>query len=160
MRNVSYLLLCTTLLLYTICKADNKTDFHGTVSLTMEGETHILDDLDAIHCKASFENGKIQYLFRKDGNPVSLNLNFTTQAILEKGSAVFEIPDANAGKVVIDLNFFNQDRDSSRTNKRIIFRKGTIRIEQLTRHHLEMSFEGEGGGMTERSKSFPITGKI
>ena len=45
-------------------------------------------------------------------------------------------------------------------NKRIIFRKGMITVQKLTEHKLEMTFEGEGSGITEYTKTFPITGAI
>lgn len=160
MKNRSFLLICATLIASNIGYAENQSDFSGSVSITMEGKTHELSDLDGRACKASFEDGEIRFLFRMEGVPVSLNLNFPTQAILEKGSGTFQIPEANAAKTVIDLNFFNSERESSRINKRIIFRQGTIQIDRLTRSHLEMSFEGEGGGMMDRFSNFPITGKV
>lgn len=160
MKNSLFLLTLTALFIFNAGYSAKPSDYSGSVSITMEGKTYVLKDLDWRACKASFENGEIQYLFRMDGSPVSLNLNFPTQAILEKSSATFQIPEANSPKTVIDLNFYNSERESSRMNKRIIFRKGTIQIDKLTKNSLKMSFEGEGGGMLESKKSFPITGEI
>ena len=56
-------------------------------------------------------------------------------------------------------NFFNNERDVKSMNKRIIFRKGILNITKITEHQLQMTFEGEGSGMLEYGKNFPISGE-
>lgn len=45
-------------------------------------------------------------------------------------------------------------------NKRILFRKGTISISKISENKLKMAFDGEGSGIMEDGKTFPISGKV
>jgi len=130
------------------------------VEVSMENKVFHIEQEDLLPVKRTFANDSILLLFRADGNPFQLNLNLTHTNILDDQSAEYSIPDANAGKIKVDLNFFNADRDVKRTNKRIVFKKGTISIKKLTANKLEMTFTGEGSGMIERDGNFPISGKI
>ncbi|WP_296703583.1 hypothetical protein [Algoriphagus sp.] len=131
------------------------------VILTMEGETHILkqEDLNP-QTKLDFERDDLKFAIYTNDGPVSINLNLTQTGILEAGAANYSIPEANQPSVKVDLNFFNQNRESSRTNKRIVFRKGEIKIEKITKNQLILTFNGEGSGMTERGELFPVEGSI
>jgi hypothetical protein len=172
MRNPTFYLL-TGLLLLTLllfsCNENSsksastsivKDNSNAAVAVTMEGMTHtlLLKELNPV--KTTFVNDTLQFLFYTNENPFKLNFNLHNTDIIQKGSATYTIPDVNARKVKVDLNFFNSDRNVKRTNKRIIFRKGTIRITKITEHELHMTFEGEGSGMLEYGKNFPISGKV
>lgn len=110
--------------------------------------------------KSIFKKDSIFLEFWEAGNPLKLNLNLTNSSILETGTATYKIPDANAPKIKVHLNFYNADRDTKSMNKRIIFRKGIIEIKKLTNNELQMTFDGEGSGMMEYGKNFPISGKV
>ena len=155
--------------LFFSCKNDQKKEVAAStgelsgnfaVEVTMENKVFHIEQEDLLPVKRTFANDSILLLFRADGNPFQLNLNLTHTNILDDQSAEYSIPDANAGKIKVDLNFFNADRDVKRTNKRIVFKKGTISIKKLTANKLEMTFTGEGSGMIERDGNFPISGKI
>ncbi|MFC5625858.1 hypothetical protein [Algoriphagus winogradskyi] len=131
------------------------------VTLTMEGETHTLEQKDLNpQTDLDFENDDLKFAIYTNEGRVSVNFNLTKTGILGKGPVVYSIPEANQKEIKVDLNFFNQDRESSRMNKRIIFRKGEIQIEKLTKNQLVFTFKGEGSGMTERGDSFPIEGSV
>lgn len=130
------------------------------VEVSMENQVFHIEQENLLPVKRTFTKDSILLLFRADENPFQLNLNLTNTNILDAQSAEYSIPDVNAGKIKVDLNFFNADRDVKRTNKRIVFKKGTIKIKKLTENNLEMTFTGEGSGMTERGGDFPISGKI
>lgn len=132
----------------------------AAIILTMEGKTYTMEQKDLVPQKLKFETDSLLYAFYTNDSPVSLNFNLFNTGILENGNVVYTIPEANSGKVKVDLNFFDKKRDASRINKRIIFRKGSIHIKQLTKNSLQMDFKGEGSGMTERSATFPISGSI
>ena len=163
------LLLITGCMLLFSCNNETKNtalvnttnkDTNAAVQVTLEGKTHTItqDDLEAIN--VSFDDDILQFTLYQEGNPFQLNLNLNNTGLLTKGSESYKIPDANAMKTKVDLNFFNADRDVKSMNKRIIFRKANIEIKQFTKHKLEMTFEGEGSGMMERDKNFPISGKV
>ncbi|RAI90189.1 hypothetical protein [Algoriphagus yeomjeoni] len=131
------------------------------VTLTMEGETYTLEQKDLNpQTNLDFDNDDLKFAIYTNEGRVSVNFNLTKTGILGKGPVFYSIPEANQESVKVDLNFFNQDRESSRMNKRIIFRKGEIQIEKLTKNQLVFTFKGEGSGMTERGDLFPIEGSI
>lgn len=131
------------------------------VTATMEGKTHKLEQGELLpDIKTVFNRDSILLLFRGEDNPFQLNFNLTHTDILAKGAGSYTIPEANAGKAMVDLNFFDMERDAKRINKRIVFRKGTIQIQKLTENKLEMTFEGTGSGMLDSKNSFPVSGKI
>ena len=157
------------LILITACKENKETSAtthketkssKAAVQISFEGELHTIKQEDLQPNIVDNIDNEIRYSIWQDGNPIQLNFNIKND-ILEKGSGVYNIPEDNSPKIKADLNFFNSKRKvSSITNKRIIFRKGKIIITQLTEHKLEMTFDGEGSGMRERDKSFPISGKV
>jgi len=130
------------------------------VQVNLEGKLHTIEQDNLSPEIVIYKDDIILFNFWQDGNPVRVNFNLESE-ILEKGSGEYNIPEDNSPKIKADLNFFNQDRKvDSKFNKRIVFRKGKIVIKQITKNKLEMSFEGEGSGMRERDKNFPISGKI
>ena len=138
----------------------NENSDHG-VTLTMEGQTYTMEQKDINpQTTVNFEDDDLKFVFYTNESTVSINLNLTETDILNLGSAAYAIPEVNLGKVKVDLNFFNQERQSSRTNKRIVFRKGEIQIEKITKNELVLTFKGEGSGMMDRENSFPIEGSI
>lgn len=142
--------------------ADSTGELTGNhaVEVTMENQVFHLRQENLLPIKSTFIKDSILLLFRENENPFQLNLNLTHTNIMDDQRAEYTIPDVNAGNIKVDLNFFNADRDTKRINKRIIFRKGTIQIKKLTESKLEMTFAGEGSGITERGGYFPISGKI
>ena len=127
--------------LFFSCKNDQKKEVAAStgelsgnfaVEVTMENKVFHIEQEDLLPVKRTFANDSILLLFRADGNPFQLNLNLTHTNILDDQSAEYSIPDANAGKIKVDLNFFNADRDVKRTNKRIVFKKGIITVKKLT----------------------------
>ncbi|MBU3822953.1 hypothetical protein KO566_12855 [Flavobacteriaceae bacterium XHP0103] len=136
------------------------TDEKAAVVLQMEGETYTILQENLQPIKVDFNNGDLQYVIWQDGNPVQTNVNITDADIKTNGAATYSIPEDNSPNIKIDLNFYNQDRDASRMNKRIVFRKGIVSIKKISEYALEMTFEGEGGGMMKSSESFPIKGSI
>tara|TARA_R110002073_G_scaffold279026_1_gene442925 strand:- start:180941 stop:181462 length:522 start_codon:yes stop_codon:yes gene_type:complete len=133
---------------------------NAAVQVRMEGKTHMLQQKDLNPIKGIFENDTLQFVFYTNDNPFQLNLNLNNTDLINKGSATYNIPEANAMKTKVDLNFFNTERAGKRMNRRIIFRKGTVTIKQLTKNNLQMTFEGEGGGMMDSGNNFPISGKV
>ncbi|SDI08661.1 hypothetical protein [Winogradskyella thalassocola] len=141
--------------------AYSTNDSNVAIQVTMEGKSFKIKQNQLIpQIKTKFKNDSILLVFRDDDTPLQLNFNVFNTDILSKQSAIYTIPDTNAVKQKVDLNFFNNDRDVKRMNKRIIFRKGTINISKLTDKVLQMTFEGEGSGITEHKKTFPISGKV
>ncbi|GAA4809661.1 hypothetical protein GCM10023330_15740 [Litoribaculum gwangyangense] len=134
---------------------------NAAVTLTMEGETFTMQQQDLNpQPPLNFDGDNIQFNFYTNESIVSIDFNLTNTEIIKKGKASYTIPDANLESVKVDLSFFNKNRDASRINKRVVFKKGEITIEKCTKTELKMSFKGEGSGMTERNLSFPISGSI
>lgn len=131
----------------------------AAITVSMEGTTHMLPQKELNPVTTTFETDTLQFVFYTNDNPLQINLNLTNTNILEKGAATYTIPDVNHQKVKVDLNFFNNNRDVKRMNKRIIFRKGIIDITKITENELQMTFEGEGSGMMESGQNFPIRGE-
>lgn len=141
-------------------KIKQEATSNTAVQVSFEGELHTIAQKDLQPNLVKYTEKDIQYILWQDGNPVQINFN-VKKNILEKGSGEYNIPEDNSLKIQADLNFFDQDRKvESKFNKRIVFRKGKIVINQLTKHKLDMTFSGEGSAMRERDKSFPISGKI
>ncbi len=138
----------------------NKLTDNYAVEVAMENQVFRIQQKELLPVKTRVTKDSILLLFRADKNPFQLNLNLIHTDILSKQKTTYSIPEANASKTKVDLNFFNRDRDVSRINKRIVFKKGTVEIKKLTRNKLEMTFKGEGSGITERGGNFPISGKI
>ena len=133
------------------------------VILNMEGQTFTMNQNELNpQQKLDFENNDLQYVVYTNESVVSINFNLKGSETLTKIPRTYTIPDANEGAVIIDLSFFNNDRKvEKRSNKRVVFRSGTITISELTKSKLVMHFEGKGNGMTERSDTlFPISGSI
>lgn len=132
----------------------------AAIVLEMEGNTHSIQQEELMPIQLNFESDSLLYsLYTKD-YPVQINFNlFNTQA-LQKGTVDYTIPEANAGQVKVDLSFFNNEREAKRINKRVVFRDGTIHIEEITAHSLKMSFAGKASGMLDRENSFPVYGSI
>lgn len=129
------------------------------VEVSMEGKTLVLKQGQLAPNIRYRAQDTLQFLVWSEDQPLKLNLNLNNTNILEHGEATYTIPDVNSPKVKVDLSFFNLDRDVKRTNKRIIFRKGTIQITKINEHELHMTFEGEGSGVLEYGKNFPISGE-
>lgn len=138
----------------------NKTFEKDGIIVKMEGETHYLKQENIFPQKINFNKDSLMYYFHTKNSNLQVNLNLTNTNILQNNSATYTIPDANKSQIKVDLSFYNKDRDASRINKRIVFRKGKINIKKLTKNNLILTFEGEGSGMIERKKNFPINGSI
>lgn len=130
------------------------------IEVEMDNQVFRIQQEDLLTQKTTFTSDSILFLFREENNPFQLNLNFTQTGIQDNYSSKYIIPDANITKTTVDLNFFNADRDVSRLNKRIIFRKGIIEVHKLTENKLQVSFKGEGSGIMENDSNFPISGII
>lgn len=166
-----YLPILSLTLLILSCKQEkNKTEAalltqstqntEAAIELTMEGKTYTMQQNDLAPIQLNIPKDSLMYSLYTNDSPVSINFNLTNTGVLKEGSRTYQIPEANSGPVLVDLSLFDKDREVSRMNKRIIFRKGTIDIKKITAHALHMTFEGEGSGMMEHTKSFPITGLI
>ncbi|MBV6642724.1 MAG: hypothetical protein KI791_18545 [Cyclobacteriaceae bacterium] len=133
----------------------------GKVTVSMEGKDHVMSDLPANESNVKIDGSKYQFLFRHgEASSVQINLNLTDPDLMSAGAKTYQIPDSNNPNILVDLNFFDTKRESSRMNKRIIFRKGTITIESFTKDKLVMKFDGEGSGMMERDGNFKISGTV
>ena len=140
----------------TVYAADEATPM---VVVSMEGATHELGTLDWKVSSVTQLEDEIRFYLTQEGNPLSLNFNLSGTDILEQGSAVYQLPEANHGTAAIDLNFFNQDREGKRMKRRILFNEGTITIEELTPRSLRMTFKGAGNPLMDTEK-FPIEGSV
>ena len=126
----------------------------------MEGETYSLSKINKEQSKFEFTEDKIKFTLYDSEFPIQINITLTEGDILNgrKTSVTYSLPEANQPAILVDLNFFNKTRESSRINKRILFRKGEIVIEEITQNSLKMQFNGEGSGLRENNISFPIKG--
>lgn len=175
----SIITLCISVLLFS-CNdtkqentTTNSTDNTAPVEATQKNSSAAVQIvLDGKHYEiaqdklrkdmVTFESDKIQFILWNEDYPVRLNFNLHKTDILEKGSAVYKIPEATSLStgVMVDLNFYDKQREGKITNKRVVFKKGEIQITQLTKNKLEMSFSGEGNGLLETTPNFPISGKV
>jgi hypothetical protein len=132
----------------------------GVFEITMEGETYRLSHLNIEQSKFEIDENKIKFTWFDSEFPIQINITLTEDAVVKgkKTSVTYSLPDANQTAILVDLNFFNKTRESSRINKRILFRKGVIVIEEVTKNNLKMQFDGEGSGLRENNMSFPIKG--
>ena len=130
------------------------------VEVSMEDELLVLKQKQLVTKMLTKKKDTLQFLLWAEDYPLKLNLNLNNTTILDQGSSNYTIPDINQPNVKVDLSFFNGNREVKPMNKRIIFRKGTISITKITKHKLQMTFEGEGSGVLENGKNFPISGKV
>jgi len=130
------------------------------LSLTMEGQTHELDDVSLRNSSVTLQDGQIQFYITQDEHPVSLNFNLSDNGILEQGSGSYQVPEANHSGATVDLNFFNKDRPGRRLARRVVFDQGTITIEEISSTSLRMRFEGSGHPLMDDDLRFPIEGRV
>lgn len=171
----SYLSLLVILILVIGCKNSNKTnathlnnnsqskiESNEAVLLNMEGNAFTMSQNDLNpQQKLDFEKDNLQYVIYTNESAVSINFNLSKTEALKNIPVTYSIPEVNSGAVKVDLSFFNKERKvEKRTNKRVVFKKGTITISELTNNSLKMEFKGEGCGMMERDVLFPISGHI
>ncbi|RMA58797.1 hypothetical protein [Ulvibacter antarcticus] len=168
-KRSNYIPVFLLLLLLISCNQNHKNEIaklsgnsnNNAIEVYMEGRVfQIKQENVEPNSKSIFKKDSIFLEFWENGNPLKLNLNLTDTNILEKGHATYIIPDANSPEIMVDLNFYNANRDTKRMNKRIIFRKGIIEIEKISDTQLQMKFEGEAGGMLNFDNNFPISGKV
>jgi hypothetical protein len=133
----------------------------AAVVISMEGETYELSNINKVRSTVSQVDGEIRFFLVDDNVPVELNFNIklAKTGILESGTAKYELPLAYPLLAAVDLNFFNRERDSKSTQKRILFSEGTIEIEELTENSLKMVFKGSGHPLTGKEQ-FPIDGSV
>lgn len=134
----------------------------GFFEITMEGKTYSLSHLNKDQSKFEFDENKIKFAWYDSEFPIEINITLTEEAVVKgkKNSVTYSLPEANQPAILVDLNFFNKTRESSRINKRILFRKGEIVIEEITKNSLKLQFNGEGSGLRENNLSFPIKGYL
>ncbi|MEQ8551285.1 MAG: hypothetical protein RIC06_01650 [Cyclobacteriaceae bacterium] len=133
----------------------------GELTISMEGKDHRIPQLSSTESNIKVEGDSYRFLLRNsEVSPVQINVNITDPELMKSGSNTYNIPEDNSPKILMDLNFFDADREVSRMNKRIIFRKGTITIQSFGKDQLIMKFDGEGSGMREREGNFEISGSI
>lgn len=133
----------------------------ASVVITMEGKTYTMEQADLNpQTELDFENDKLQFVIYTNDSRVTINLNLIQTGLVDAGPKTYSIPEANQPNIRVDLSFYNQDRDASRINKRVVFKKGEVTIEKLSQTELHLTFKGEGSGMTESGDLFPIEGSI
>ena len=166
--NVFFLLILISCTENSIKKTGSPLSLNDTMIATtsdvamkikMEGKVFSIEKQNLLPINVSFEELPIKFLVREVNNPVTLNLNFYQTDFAEKLPKEFKIPEDNVEKVIIDLNFFNEERNVKKMNKRIIFRNGIIKIEKFSENELKIIFDGLGSGITEK-ENFPISGEL
>lgn len=136
------------------------------IVLTVDGNTRTIPAAEFAGDTIRWHADPIQALFRKRTNnkedkQFEINLNFYDKDIAQKLPVTYTLPDDNLDKVVVDLNFFDFERETeSRMNKRLVFREGTITIHELGREKVRFDFDGQGGEMLKRDVLFPISGRV
>lgn len=138
---------------------DGATGTGAVAVIAMEGETHVLPAINWEVSSVTEAAGAIRFHLVAEDVPVELNLVLARSGMPAAFPATFELPAANQGRVKIDLNFFNLERAGRRTQRRILFNRGTIEIRALTGNHLEMHFSGSGHPLTAHDQ-FPIEGFV
>lgn len=136
------------------------------ITLTIDGNTRTFAANQREADAVDWDAHPVKLLFRKQTGPqettqFEINLNFYESDIFQKVPITYTLPEANLEAVVIDLNFFDYERETkSRLNKRLVFREGTITIHELTREKIHLEFDGLGGEMMNREVLFPISGRV
>ena len=132
------------------------------IEVNMEGKTYSILQKDIIAKEIDFEKDTLELMFRAEYNPFQLNLNFTNSDIMTKGSTTYSLTGIDNHKSDINLNFLNTERKGRTIDRRIVFNKGTITIEKLSKNELQMTFDGEASPMMDfkNENSFPVSGKV
>jgi hypothetical protein len=167
-RMTSSLILCGVIAA-SLCQAiplqaqeglSTRSTLNADMEIMLEGKRYVTERVDPRSSHANHVDDQIQFLFWNSTDPVQFNLNIHKD-VLAKGSGTYIIPEANFGKVMVDLNFYNSDREvTSKLNRRIVFTSGKIEIIEVTDHTLVVNFEGEGRGLREKDVRFPISGSV
>ncbi|MCB2048600.1 MAG: hypothetical protein KDE32_10280 [Novosphingobium sp.] len=126
----------------------------------MEGETLSLANIDQRDDAVSDVDGERRYFLMSDGSPLQVNFNIKLDAIPASFPATFTLPADNNPNIKVDLNFFNQDRDSSRMKKRIVFSEGSIEVRAMSENALDISFKGAGHPLGAMKEMFPVEGRV
>jgi hypothetical protein len=142
--------------------SDTPKNSSAAVQIILDGKPYEIKYDELRKDMVTFVNDTIQFVLWNEDYPVRLNFNLHNTGILEKGAANYTIPVAYSLStgVIVDLNFYDSQREGKARNRRVVFKKGEIQIIQLTKNKLEMSFAGEGNGLMETSPDFPISGKV
>lgn len=166
------ILVVTILIFFISCKEkhnEKTADVSGSVTngnvaiqVTMEGKTHSISQKDIIAKEVNFAKDTLELMFRAEGNPFELNLNFINSDIITKGSGTYSLTGTDNHKSGINLNFLNTERKGRTIDRRVVFNKGTITIEKLSKNELQMTFDGEASPMMDfkNENSFPVSGKV
>jgi hypothetical protein len=141
---------------------DKPKNSSAAVQIILDGKLYEIKNDELRKDMVTFVSDTIQFVLWNEDYPVRLNFNLHNTGILEKGAAIYTIPVAYSlsSGVIVDLNFYDKQREGKARNKRVVFKKGEIQITQLTKNKLEMSFAGEGNGLMETTPDFPISGKV
>lgn len=132
---------------------------NSSVTVNMEGQDFELNTIDPINSKIELGAGSATVLLMQDDYPVQVNLNITDPEMLAAGQGVYSLPEDNAEKIKVDLNFFNTSRKGLSMNQRVVFKEGTINIQKLGPNRLKFTFSGKGHPLMD-SKQFPIEGSV
>lgn len=136
------------------------------ITLTIDGNTRTFAANQREADVVDWDAHPVKLLFRKktgpeESPPFEINLNFYESGMLQKAPVTYTLPGDNQENVVIDLNFYDYERETkSRLNKRLVFREGTITIHELTQEKIRFEFNGKGGEMMNREVLFPISGRV
>lgn len=138
----------------------NTLSIEKGVVINMGKDKYVMPQEQLIPFSVKIESDSLSYTLRSNESDVSLSLNLINTGIVKKKRHSYSIPEDTRKSFVVGLSFFNKNKNVSRLNKRIVFRKGIINIEELTKNTLIMTFDGEGSGMRDIKNSFPISGSV
>jgi hypothetical protein len=138
----------------------SKTVSDAAVFVEMEGDIYTMQQKDLNPLTLNFEENNLNFSLYTNESVVQVNFLLKDVDILNEGFKTYAIPEDNVIDIKADLSFYNKNRNASRLNKRVVFRKGTIQIKEITNHKLVMIFKGEASGVTDSKNSFPISGSI
>lgn len=127
--------------------------------VTIDGTTHVLDDLDWVSSTVTDDEDEIKFYLTQRDFPVSINLNIKKDVLSENESAVFNIPDVNRSRTGIELSFYDLTREGTPMKKRVVFTEGSIDFLEYRPGRLRITFAGSGGVLLA-SEKFAIEGMI
>jgi len=130
-----------------------------SVQVSMEGENHVLTDIDWSKSRAGLEGGKLNVYLEQAENPLTITFSLEDPGLAGQTSAVYELPAANQDGVALALNFFDSSRHGLAMQQRIVFSSGTVELLHVSDGRLQMQFNGIGHPVVSK-ETFPVTGSI
>ena len=132
----------------------------GSMSFILDSQTYNYNNINWKKSRVKLEEDLRLRLLQ--GDLPNFEFKFPEiESALNNGEGTFSIPDMDRGLKQIQIKFFDEQRQvENKLNKHLVLRTGEVQVKLSKEGKLELRFEGEGGPMSDREVTFPISGTL